>query len=371
VTRRSSGRGWGPSSWGGAGGFEPYVSVAERRAKAVNLARNATKRGEALDPVVIEGRAIARTHWGKAFADHLEKHCDQYNRLERGRRYAKNGSVVHLAVGSGCIDAKVMGSSLYTVTVEVVALPPARWRRIEEHARGKVASLLDLLAGRLPDELMRELANPDDGLFPRANEMSFRCSCPDYATMCKHVAAVLYGVAARADTRPELLFTMRGVDARSLISATSLDDIVASTTHANELADDEDLSALFGIELESSEAPAKNRSTAKAPRVDAKAVVARAPKKGAKKVAPNKASKKVAPKKGAKNVAPKKATKKVAPKKGAKNVAPKKATKKVAPKKGDSASSTRSASATPKTPEQAATMRPTETRRARGKAHDD
>lgn len=251
MKRRSRIRsGWGSgSSSSSYGGFAPYVPVAERRKKAASLVADAARSGKPFEPIAIEGRAIATTVWGRAFCDHLEHHADAMYRLERGRTYVRNGSVVHLAASRGRVDAKVMGSSLYTVAVTFEPLPAARWKRARELAAGRVGSLLDLLAGRVPGELMQALSNPADGLFPRGREMSFSCTCPDYASVCKHVAAVLYGVAARADTAPQVLFQLRGVDPSALVTAVDLASVVEVGSDDPPTLDG-DLEALFGIELD-------------------------------------------------------------------------------------------------------------------------
>src|SRR6202034_2630588 len=88
-----------------------------------------------------------------------------------------------------------------------------------ERCSGKIGSLLELLQGRLSTNVMTVVTDRHEGLFPQPSEIKLDCSCPDWAVMCKHVAAVLYGVGARLDTKPELLFILRGVDHEELIAA--------------------------------------------------------------------------------------------------------------------------------------------------------
>ncbi|MBE3129096.1 MAG: hypothetical protein IMZ54_00060, partial [Acidobacteria bacterium] len=209
-------RRWG---WGRryASHFPRYVPVAERLAKAKRQMERLNKKGEKLDPVVIEGQAIARTFWGKAWCRHLEAHCDFWNRLGRGRSYVRSGSVCDLVIGPGRVTARVVGNDLYDVEIDIKKLQPARWTAIRKSSTGGIASVVELLRGRLSAAVMGIMTHPTNGLFPRRQEIQMRCSCPDYATMCKHVAATLYGVGARLDIRPELLFVLRGVDHMQLI----------------------------------------------------------------------------------------------------------------------------------------------------------
>lgn len=230
------------------GGWAPYVSVAERRRKAERTLAALRKKGRVCLPVAIEGRAIARTFWGKNWCDNLEAYSDYENRLPRGRSYVRNGSVIDLQIGAMKIAALVSGSDIYEVSVGVKALEPALWCAVRDECAGKVASLVELLQGKLSGAVMEVVTRRGGGLFPTPKQITFRCSCPDGASMCKHVAAVLYGVGARLDSQPELLFQLRDVDPGALIrQAGSLP--VAATSADTGLAG-VDLSALFGIELD-------------------------------------------------------------------------------------------------------------------------
>lgn len=201
------------------GGWRPYVSVAERRAQARRAMARRRKKGLPVEPVEVKGRTIARTFWGWAWCDHLEKFSDFANRLPRGRTYVRNGSVCHLEISSGVVRAMVMGSELYEVRVTVKKLAKSRWRALKAQCAGGIATLLELLEGRLSEKVMAVVTHRDRGMFPLPREIALDCSCPDWAVMCKHVAAVLYGVGARLDERPELLFLLRGVDHEELISS--------------------------------------------------------------------------------------------------------------------------------------------------------
>ena len=244
--------GWrGYGYGGGYGGWAPYVSVAERRRNAMKKMDALRKKGVDVQPVTIEGRKIASSFWGEAWCEHLESFSDFANRLPRGRTYVRNGSVCHMAVAKGQIEAKVSGSELYDVKFSIKTLPGKKWTAIKGRCSGQIGSLLELLQGKLSDHVMEVVTDRKEGLFPLPGEMSFHCSCPDSARMCKHVAAVLYGIGARLDTRPELLFTLRGVDHEELIAADAEKAVAAATSRgkSKRLAADE-LGDVFGIEID-------------------------------------------------------------------------------------------------------------------------
>ena len=199
------------------GGWAPYVPVAERRRQAARKTKELSKRGHICQPIIIEGRTIGRSLWARAWCDNLEAYSDYDNRLPRGRTYVRNGSVVDLSIEQGKVSALVSGSEMYTVAVTVQALEPASWRVIVQECAGQIGSLVELLQGRLSHAVMAVVTRPGSGLFPTPQQIAFRCSCPDGASMCKHVAAVLYGVGARLDQQPELLFVLRHMDPQELI----------------------------------------------------------------------------------------------------------------------------------------------------------
>ena len=231
-------------------GFRPYVSVAARRAQAARELAKLQKKGRKISPVAIEGRKIAKTFWGEAWCDNLERYSDYANRLPRGRTYVRNGSVVDLQVGPGRVTALVSGSTMYDVKVTVGPVPRSRWSAICEDCSGAIDSLVELLQGRFSKGVMARLCEQKTGLFPSPKDIIFTCSCPDWASMCKHVAAVLYGIGARLDHQPELLFTLRKVDQQDLIAnaGADLSKKGRRPAGAKVLASD-DLSEMFGIEM--------------------------------------------------------------------------------------------------------------------------
>ena len=250
--------------------WAPYVPVAERRRKAAAAMQKRAKKGLVVEPVVIEGRAIARSAWGKRWCEMLEKQADFENRLPRGRTYARNGSVVHLAIAKGELTAVVSGSELYDVRITIAPLPEARWKAVRRECAGQVGSALALLQGKLSDKVMDIIARPGSGLIPHAGEVKFRCSCPDSASLCKHCAAVLYGVGARLDTKPELLFTLRGVSHLDLVDEAKVKIAVKPGASSALQADDATLSSIFGIDLGGSAPAATEPAKKKTPAGPAK-----------------------------------------------------------------------------------------------------
>jgi uncharacterized Zn finger protein/DNA-binding XRE family transcriptional regulator len=235
-------------------GWRPYVSVGERRRKAEREMAKMTKKGELATPVRIEGKAIAKTFWGKAWCRNLESYSDYSNRLPRGRAYVRNGSVCHLEIRKGEVRAKVSGSELYTVTIKIKPLGAAAWEDIKKRCSGEIASILDLLGGKLADVVMAVVTDREKGLFPKPREISLDCSCPDWADMCKHVAATLYGVGARLDEHPELLFLLRGVNHEELVSA-KIEETVAAVVSggSRRRVAEADLSEVFGMDVDAGE----------------------------------------------------------------------------------------------------------------------
>lgn len=245
--------------------WKPYVSVAERRKKSERTAARFRKNGQVLAPVTAGRGAIARTFWGKAWCDNLERYSDFSNRLPRGRTYLRNGSVIDLKITAGQVLAQVMGSALYKVEVNVSAVPKARWQAIGADCAGSIDSVVELLRGRLSKVVMERICRPRTGLFPAPNEITFTCSCPDWAAMCKHVAAVFYGVGTRLDQQPELLFTLRRVDAKDLVARAGAGLLPSKKNPAaGKVLDDSMIGEVFGIEMAEAAASASGKKAATA-----------------------------------------------------------------------------------------------------------
>jgi uncharacterized Zn finger protein len=251
--------------------WKPYVSVADRRKKAEKAAAKAKKAGAELLPIEPYRGAIAKTFWGKAWCDNLECYSDYANRLPRGRTYVRNGSVIDLRITAGEVRAQVMGSSLYSVEVTVSAVPDPHWQAIGADCAGSIDSLVELLQGKLSKAVMERICKPGSGLFPAPKDIKFSCSCPDWASMCKHVAAVLYGVGARLDHQPDLLFSLRRVDAKDLVAQAGAGlPKTKKGPAAGRVLDDSALADVFGIEMAEpapSPKPAKPRSKSTATKV--------------------------------------------------------------------------------------------------------
>jgi uncharacterized Zn finger protein len=257
--------------------YRPYVSVEQRRLQAAKEVKNLTGKGKIIQPVKIDGQKIAHSFWGKAWCENLERYSDYASRLPRGRSYVRNGSVVDLAITKGKIEAQVLGSEMYTVTIGIGAVKDEQWSAIRNDCTGGIASLVELLQGKLSKGVMERVAREGDGLFPAPQEITLKCSCYDWADMCKHVAAVMYGIGHRLDAKPELLFALRGVEAEELVTSAGA-AVGGATTAPDTSLDmaDGDMAALFGLEMAVPESPA--------PVSSGEAARAKSPKKAKGKV---------------------------------------------------------------------------------------
>ena len=230
-------------------GYAPYVTVAERRAKAQKQLEKMKKKGLKVQPVQLSGRKIADSFWGKGWCDHMESFGDYANRLPRGRTYVRNGSVCHLEIKAGRIEAIVSGSSLYNISITISPLALHKWKTVKSACTGRIDSLIDLLRGKLDRSVMEVVSDRKDGLFPLPGEIKFDCDCPDSAGMCKHIAAVLYGVGARLDHSPELLFHLRGVNHEELVDVSAVVTGVAKAGTSRRRIAASGLADVFGVEM--------------------------------------------------------------------------------------------------------------------------
>jgi uncharacterized Zn finger protein len=234
--------------------FPRSKSKSERMADAARKQQALEKKGQSLAPVVLQGFAIASTFWGKAWCKNIESYHDYANRLPRGRAYVRSKSVIDLQIERGVIRARVMGSSLYRVAIDIRPAASSRWQAICKACTGRIGSMIELLQGRLSTDVMSVMTSQETGLFPQPAEIGFTCSCPDIAGMCKHVAAVMYGIGNRLDTQPELLFILRGVDSADLIATIGAAPAAGTLPVAGALVAEE-LSDVFGVEIDTA-APA-------------------------------------------------------------------------------------------------------------------
>lgn len=213
------------------------------------------KQGEELTPVLpTSSRDLSTTFWGKAWNRNLMAYSDYESRMPRGRTYFRSGNVMELEIQKGRVESIVVGTRIYEVAIIISPLKPDAWDDLKDRCRGKIVDFMDLLAGELSDEVMREVTDLETGLFPSNREIKLSCSCPDYAGMCKHCAATLYAVGSMLDDNPRHLFKLRGVDPGELIGtvATTIDSLTTPSAQTGERAaalDGADLTALFGIDL--------------------------------------------------------------------------------------------------------------------------
>ena len=245
--------------------YPPYVSAAEKRLRAQKAVEKQMKKGSKIHPIIIEGRQIANTFWGKSWCENLERYSDYENRLPRGRSYVRNGSVIDLHIEKGEINAQVSGTNLYKIKIGINPLLPKKWKAIKSACSGHIGSLIELLRGKFSKNIMEIICRKGEGMFPEPSEIKLDCSCPDWADMCKHVAAVLYGVGARLDENPELIFLLRNVDHLELISQAAVAgaEIAGKATGQSMIAES-DIADVFGIEIEKGDATTgEDKKTAK------------------------------------------------------------------------------------------------------------
>jgi uncharacterized Zn finger protein len=237
-------------------GFYAQTSVDEEKARNKKAVEKLMKKNPGIAPIIVSGRKLASTWWGKSWNSNLESYSDYSNRINRGRSYVLHGAVLHLQIAPGRVYALVQGSrkAPYEVEIDIEPLDKAAWNRLVKACEGKIESLQELLEGRFPKALDEMFTAKGKGLFPAPKEISFGCSCPDYAIMCKHVAAALYGVGTRLDEDPALFFVLRNVDVDELISKAVIQksDMLLSKSEreSSRIIKDNDLSAMFGIEMD-------------------------------------------------------------------------------------------------------------------------
>ncbi len=237
----------------GNGRFPKYESAAEKRAKASRSLGKLKKKNPDIEPIIIEGRALAKNWWGKAWNLNLESYADYENRIARGKSYVRSNAVLDLKILKGQVVAKVQGSRVKPYDVEIVidTINNEKWEQVTALCNRRIDSLEQLIEGKFPKELEVLFTERKYGMFPSPKEIHFACSCPDWAYMCKHVAAVLYGVGARLDVNPMLFFELRALDGQELVRKSmekKLDSMMknAGKKSKREIAD-KDISTIFGL----------------------------------------------------------------------------------------------------------------------------
>ncbi len=269
------------------GHYPSYVSVAEKKAKAAKKLKRLKKKNPDIKPVIIEGKAIALSWWGKSWNKNLERYADYTNRIGRGRSYVRHGAVLDLQINSGKVKALVQGTRAkpYSVSVKIKAINENIWQKIKTACGGKLDSLQELLEGKFPKALSDIFMEQGTGLFPSPKEIEFSCSCPDWASMCKHVAAALYGIGARLDEDPGLFFKLRKVKMKDLVTEAVENKtrklLEKAKKKTKRLIAESDLADVFGIDMEEPVVPIK-KSTEKNSKKSAKVT-----KKSVKKKKPS------------------------------------------------------------------------------------
>ena len=234
-------------------GFAPYVSVAEKKAKSLKALDKLKAKNKDLEPITIEGRTLAKSWWGKAWNQNLESYADYSNRIARGRSYVRNNAVLDLKITKAEVKALVQGSSRkpYTITIQIDKLSKEKWNKVIALCNRRIDTLEQLVGGNFPKELEALFKERNYGLFPAPKEIHFDCSCPDWASMCKHVAAVLYGIGSRLDADPKLFFELREIDSMELVKKSMekrLDNMLKNADKKSERKiADKDVFDLFGI----------------------------------------------------------------------------------------------------------------------------
>ncbi len=233
------------------GWFYPeYVPVAQRIKNAQKKIEKLQKKGKNIVPLIKPGRKITTTFWGNSWCNHIESFSDYESRLARGRTLVRNGSVCHLEILNGKVNAMVAGSELYNINITIKNLNNSKWLNIKNFCSGKIGSILDLLSGNLSDSIMNIVCDQNSGLFPLPGEIELDCSCPDWAVMCKHVAAVLYGVGVRLESEPAEIFKLRGVNYEELIDISQAVTDIINTQGKSKRLSLELLSSVFDIEFD-------------------------------------------------------------------------------------------------------------------------
>lgn len=234
-------------------GFSKYETAAEKKAKAMKSLEKLKKKNPNIEPVIIEGRTIAKNWWGKSWNLNLESYADYSNRISRGKKYVSSGAVLDLKISKGLVESKVQGSRVkpYDVRIEIDELNSKKWSEIVGFCNCRISSLEELISGKFPKDMEALFTNKKYGMFPSPEEIYFECSCPDWAIMCKHVAATLYGIGARLDKDPMLFFELRNLDGNELIKKSIEQKVENMLKNSNRKSEreilDKEISNIFGI----------------------------------------------------------------------------------------------------------------------------
>ena len=194
------------------------------------------------------GTKLASNFWAQSWQRHLATFEHYAGRLSRGRTCLRKGLVYNYELKAGEVRAEVAGAALFEVVVRVRQMEPSQWAALVSCCAGRIGSTLDLLAGRLSDEVLATLTAPDGGLFPEARDVQIVCSCTDHADVCEHGAAVLYAIGLGFDHDPASFFRLRGVEIGDLIHGAG--STLGSGGSGANVIPDSGLQSVFGIEIE-------------------------------------------------------------------------------------------------------------------------
>lgn len=238
------------------GGFRRYESVAEKRAKVQKKIEKMLKKKINISPLVLSSGKLANTWWGKAWNKNLESYADYSNRIGRGRSYLRNGFVLDLKINPGEVTALVQGAMAnpYNITIKISEINKSAWNKIKKECEGKIESMHELIEGKFSKEFEGLFLSQDTGLFPSPEEINFNCTCPDWAGMCKHTAAALYGVGVKLDQDPKLFFTLRKIEIQDLIKKAVQNKtkklLKKAEKKTSRVIDESDAGEIFGIAME-------------------------------------------------------------------------------------------------------------------------
>ena len=228
-------------------------TIAELREKVRDSSKIAAKKKLQYEPIgPVSRRDVCTSWWGKAWCANLEQYADFESRLGRGKRYMKSGTVIDLKIRKGRIEARVQGTrkTPYKVEIRISPLSEEKCDALIEKCGRRINNMECLIKGEFPSEL-KELFTSENGFFPSPKEISFSCSCPDWALMCKHVAAAMYGIGVRLDENPFYFFELRGIDVDRFINVALESKVESMLKNADKrterMIDNADLTALFGV----------------------------------------------------------------------------------------------------------------------------
>lgn len=231
--------------------------------------------------VKLSSKMISYEWWGQQWCQNIAEYADYSNRLERGRAYIRKGAVKEINISDGHITAMVKGTRPQAYKVEISVDPVSDV--LSQKILNQIKDISDLRNGKVPDNC-RNIFTVDKGLFPKAREIKFACSCPDIAYMCKHVAAVLYAVGSILDQEPLLLFQLRGIDVEEYLDKQLFDATNEMLLNINSRSDNERMIAddmladLFGIDIATDIEATKDTPEIVKPQVDEVRVIEILPK---------------------------------------------------------------------------------------------